>query len=503
MYHIIRTWCREFACKAIQAIFIILILAWPQAADGDISFAKFFSDHMVLQQNSKIRIWGTATPDEKLNVTFNGETVEITTDPEGNWQSVISTPGFGGPYKIEVAAIGGVPKLSISDVMIGEVWICAGGTNMQLPISESLNPVTEIDQSKNFPDIRLVKIDQEAAAEPLKKISGVTPWEVCSPDTVKDFSAVAYFFGRELNKKLKIPIGLIQATSPGSRCESWISKTALDNDAKFAPLMRHWNEREDTTNPQRPGNLFNAKIGPLRDFGFRGVIWYQGEANVGRGFQYGNLFPSLINNWRTELANGSVADEFPFYFVQLAPSRYEDKDVVELPELWEAQLKTSRACKNTGMVVTTDIGDISNYQPKNKQEVGRRLSVWALAQTYAESLEPKDQIKITQGPIYESLAILDNKIRLTFEKSESKLVARDDDKLSGFEICGKDQKFFPAEAWIDGAAVIVTSEEVENPVAVRFAWTDTATPNFFNSDGFPASPFRTDNFEMRSRSKEF
>lgn len=487
---------------------VIPLLAWlvfgmaggsPLCAD--ISLAKIFSDHMVLQRNSNVKIWGTADPGDKLALSFNGQQVSAVADPSGRWSTVVRTPGAGGPYEIEVSVQAGDPKLVISDVMIGEVWICSGQSNMEWPVSRSLNAETELEQSKNFHNIRLFTVEKHASDQPLNEFNKTIPWDCCSPDTVKEFSAVAYFFGRELSKKLNVPIGLINTSWGGTPCEAWISRAAMDEVAELAPLLQHWDENKEATNgPNRPGNLYNGMIAPLIGFKFRGVIWYQGEANVGRGAQYRILLSNLITSWRHELAGG---EEFPFYFVQLAPYRYGGRTPEALPEVWDAQLKTNEDLPNTGMVVTTDIGDIKNIHPTNKQEVGRRLALCADAQIF--NVEIPDDEKVSQyiGPRFESLSINRGKVRLTFRNAEGGLVARDNEPLKYFSVCGADKVFHPAEAVIDGDAVIVTSSEVSDPVAVRFGWEDTAEPNLFDKQNLPASPFRTDDFDLQSKGVNF
>ena len=410
------------------------------------------------------------------------------------------TPAAGGPYELEVVAEEGEPKVIFSDVMVGEVWLCSGQCNMEWEVSKSLNAETEIEQSKDFPMLRLFKVGDGASPQPLEDFVKVEPWSVCSPETVKDFSAIAYFFGKEISKELKdVPIGLIDASWEGTVCEAWTSRAAMDKVAALAPLLKHWDENDDPTSPNRPGNLYNSMIAPLKGFPIRGALWYQGEANHGRGKQYATLLPTLINDWRANFGQG----DFPFYFVQLAPFRYNQKPPESLPEIWDAQLKTLKSVPNTQMVVTTDVGSPEELNPKNKQLVGSRLALIALGDVYKSSL-PEDQDRAFSGPIYESMSTNKNRIRITFKHTDGGLRIRDDEKeLTWFTICGEDQVFVKATATIAGDSVEVTSPEIDNPVAVRFGWDDSAQPNLVNGHGLPASPFRTDDFPLISEGRDF
>ena len=480
---------------------LVIWIAGGSPANADISLAKIFSDHMVLQRNSTVKIWGMADPGNKLVLSFDGQKVGAVADTFGRWWTLVKTPDAGGPYEIEVSVEDRDPKIRINDVMIGEVWICSGQSNMEWPVSHALNAATELKQSKNFPNIRLFTVEKHATDQPLNEFNKTIPWDCCSPDSVKNFSAVAYFFAREISKKLNVPIGLINTSWGGTPCESWISRPAMDGVTELAPLLRHWDENKvDPNSPYRPGNIYNGMLAPLIGFKFRGVIWYQGESNVGRGQQYATLFPTLINSWRRELAGG---DEFPFYFVQLAPYRYDGRTPEALPEVWDAQLKTTQNIPNTGMVVTTDIGDVKDIHPINKQEVGRRLALWAVAQTYDSEIPEEEKVTQYIGPRFESLSINKDKVRITFRNAKDGLISKDNEPLKYFSVCGADKVFYPATAEIEGDAVIVSSTEVDEPIAVRFAWEDTAEPKLFDKTNLPASPFRTDEFDLQSKGVNF
>jgi sialate O-acetylesterase len=370
-----------------------------------------------------------------------------------------------------------------------------------MKVSEALNAKTEIDLSKNYQNLRLFTVDQFASAQPLNDFTKVTSWSVCSPETVKDFSATAYFFGREVSKELKdVKIGLVDASWGGTVCEAWASRAAMEKVTALAPLLKHSDENDEPTSPNRAANLYNGMIAPMTDFPIRGVIWYQGEANNGRGAQYATLFPTLIADWRQQFGS----DDLPFYFVQLAPYRYKLESPESLAELRDAQLNTLKTVSRTGMVVTTDLGDVEEIDPKNKQSVGRRLALIALADVYKDCLAADKRDFFYSGPIFQSAEKGEHCIWITFEHAEGGLRTRNDEQtLTGFTICGKDGKFVPAVAKIVGEKVQVSSPEIEDPTEVRFAWNDTAQPNLVNQGLLPASPFRTDEFPLESEGRDF
>ena len=348
--------------KQTKFAFIGVVIGWcclNSAVLGDISLPKIFSDHMVLQRNAKTRISGAAEAGQKLVIKFAGKEIKVTADAKGNWSSMIQTGKAGGPYELEVADLKGGPKVMFSDIWVGEVWICSGQASMT--VSQALNSETEVNQSKNFPMLRLFTVGQFASVKPLNDFTKVTSWSVCSPETVKDFSATAYFFGREVSKDLSdVKIGLIDASWSGTVCEAWTSRDAMEKVAALEPMLKHSDENDEPTSPNRPANLYNGMISPMTDFPIRGVIWYQGEANNGRGHQYATLFPTLIHDWRKKFGTG----DFPFYFVQLAPYRYKLESPESLAEVRDAQLKALKTVPNTGMVVTTDVGNIDDIDPK-------------------------------------------------------------------------------------------------------------------------------------------
>ena len=455
-------------------------------ASADVRLSKVFTDHMVIQQTQPFAIWGWAEAGEKVAVEIMGNKAEAMPGNDGKWVAKLMPPAAGGPYELTVT---GKNTIKLTDVLVGEVWICSGQSNMEWPVALALDPKEEA-QAANFPNIRHLTVVKNAAQEPQSDLTGdgQGTWQVCSPETVSSFTAVGYYFGRKLNQDLNVPIGLVKTAWGGTICEAWTSKPGLESDAEFKPILERDAEFK-AKNPNQAAVLYNGMIQPLLPLSIRGAIWYQGESNLARAEQYAKLFPNMISDWRKSFGQG----DFPFLFVQLAPYRYNGQDPRNCAELWEAQLKTL-AVPNTGMAVTVDIGDVKDIHPKNKQEVGRRLALWALAKTYGKQV-------VYSGPLYESHSVEGNKIRIRFQHTGGGLAARDGKPLSHFEIAGADEKFVPATATIDGGALVVSSDQVEKPVAVRFAWTDTSEPNLMNQEGLPASPFRTDTFKMATAGK--
>jgi len=484
----------------LLAALILLPTKWAVA---DITLPKFFSDHMVLQQESLFPVWGTAEPNQALVIRFNGTETKAVAGDDGKFSVSIDTPTAGGPYSLEVEDQNQTNKVVLTDVMVGDVWLCAGQTNMGLPVSAALNAETEIAQSKKHTTIRLFSLEKIAATQRAEDVATLLPWANCSPESVKDFSAVAYFFGRELGKSLdKTPIGLIDASVDGSTCEAWCSEQSLKADTSLAPLLSHWKENDDPEAPNRPGSLFNGMIAPLSVYPVKGIVWYQGETNVGRGKQYGNLLKSLIGDWRQHFSSA----ELPFYFVQIAPFRYSNFSSEALPELWDAQLQTLKTVQGTAMVPTMDVGVADEMFPKNKQVIGQRLAKLALAKTYqkAETEPPAEKPAPVTGPIYEAIAYREGKIRVTFREVGSGLKFIGEPPHGSFTVCGADEVFHPAVATLIGpASVELTSDQVEAPKAVRYCWDDSAKPSLANSADLPAFPFRTDSLELKSEETAF
>lgn len=453
---------------------VVLICCVGTAAAAAVKPAAVFCDNMVLQRDAKVPVWGTADSGEQVTVAFQGQEVS-TVAKGGKWIVWLKPLQTGEPAELTITA---GYTITIQNVTVGEVWVCSGQSNMAWSVSRANNPQEEI-AAANYPNIRLFTVARQVAPQPVDDCRG--RWSVCSPETVGSFSAVGYFFGRHLHKELDVPVGLINTSWGGTIAEAWTSRPGLEGEEDFKPILERRDEQFRPGNPNQASVLFNGMIHPLLPFSVRGAIWYQGESNVERARQYAKLFPAMITDWRKSWGQG----DFPFLFVQLAPFRYGGKDPAELAELWEAQLRTL-SLPATGMAVITDVGNFRDIHPKNKQDVGQRLALWALAETYGQEL-------VCSGPLYESMSVEDGKIRLKLKHLGGGLVAKDG-PLTEFTIAGEDQKFVEATAAIDGDAVVVHSDQVAKPVAVRFAWKDTPSPNLFNKEGLPASPFRTDDF---------
>ncbi|MFO0904655.1 MAG: sialate O-acetylesterase [Pirellulales bacterium] len=470
-------WGRWMQAAAIAAVCASAISA--SSLRADVRLPKVFGDHMVLQQKSQVAVWGWADAGEDVSVTLGGATATAKAGADGKWRVQLATPEAGGPHEL---AVKGKNEVKLTDVLIGEVWIASGQSNMEWPVAASTNPAEEA-KNGDHPQIRMIKVAHNPAEKPVDDIKG--EWQIATPQSVPQFSAVGYFFARHLQQELKVPVGIINSSWGGTICEAWTSRDALAADAEFKPLL----DRFPQFRPGQPNQstvLYNGMIHPLVPFGIRGAIWYQGESNVTRAVQYRKLFPAMIADWRKQFGQG----DFPFLFVQLAPFKYGHNPAL-LAEQWESQVKTL-AVPGTGMAVTTDITDINDIHPKNKQDVGKRLALWALAKTYGKA------DLVYSGPLYDSMTVEGNKVKLKFQHVGGGLVARDGKPLTHFTIAGEDKNFVDATATIEGDLVVVTSDKVAAPIAVRFAWNQVAEPNLGNKAGLPASPFRTDEWPLVS-----
>ncbi len=448
-------------------IFAALLLA--QIASADVRLPHLLGDNMVLQRDLPIPIWGWAGPNEKVTVRLGNSSASTTAAADGQWSVKLPKLAAGGPYQMTVA---GANTLTLSNILIGEVWVCSGQSNMEKPIGPHPGQQPCVNYEKeiaaaDYPQIRLMEVPPESSHVPVADVTNAE-WLVCTPQNIvvkrgggHGYSACAYFFGRELHKELKVPIGLIAASVGGIPCEH------------FTPPS---------------GDRWLGMIHPLTPYGIRGVIWYQGESNLGSGHAYCMTYfekmKTLITGWRTAWNQG----DFPFLFVQVALSKYND-DVEMAPYLWEAQTATL-ALTNTGMVVTHDISSYPDCHATNKQEVGRRLALWALSNTYGK------KNLVYSGPIYKSMEVTGGpgpaKIRIQFDSTGGGLASRDGKPLDHFTIAGEDKKFVEAKAAIDGKSVLVWSDAVAIPLAVRFGWRQDADPNLMNKEGLPACCFRTD-----------
>lgn len=452
-------------------------IAAGSRAEAAVKPHGLFTDNMVLQQGMKVNIWGTADPEEKVTVKFEGQEVSAAADKDGKWKVQLNPLKAGGPFELQIGGI------TLKNVLVGEVWVCSGQSNMEWPMTLSRNPKQDIAESKN-PMIRLIRIPKAPSPTPRtdfgpdKDIS-TGRWTECGPDTVAGFSAVGYFFGRDLNKARKVPIGLIQSAWGGTAAERWTRTEIFD---KYPELKGG-----------KGSDLYNGMIAPLIPFAIKGAIWYQGESNAGQAWKYRTLHSAMIKNWRDDWKQG----DFPFLFVQLAPFMKIETEPKESAwaELRDAQLYTAQTVPGTAMAVITDYGDPADIHPKDKDPVGARLALCAQALAYNEKIP-------YSGPEYTKQRVDGNKIVLQFKHLEGGLVAKENkgsSELTGFAICGKDQKWLNAEAKIVGDTVVVSSAQVPEPVAVRFGWANCPVVNLFNKAGLPASPFRTDNFPLTTQ----
>jgi sialate O-acetylesterase len=486
--------------------FLIAFLALACDAFADVQLPGIISDHMLLQRDMPVRIFGKAQPDEAVSVAFRGQTVQTVTDAVGRWE-VWLQPLKPGPAS--EMTIRGANTITVADVLVGDVWIGSGQSNMQWPVGQSDNPDAEI-ASATFPQIRLFSVPRKTSAVLVEDVDA--RWIVCSPESVKDFSAVLYFFGRDLHKDLKVPMGLIHSSWGGTPISSWISGPSLVGNYKLEPFLTYWENviRQYPVNqtlheqalkkweengsqggrpapPLGPGHhhepttLYNAMIAPLTKYTIKGALWYQGETEAGRaqGNIYGDALMTLVQDWRRAFGQG----DFAFYWVQLANYGNALKNGHWM-RVQEGQVKAT-ALRNTGVAVINDIGNPTNIHPTNKQEVGRRLAM--LAQNQGAS------------PLYRQFTREGSAIRIWFDNAGTALKTRAGGPVTGFEIAGPDGKYVVATATIEGATVRVSSPDVWNPKSVRYAWDYNSDANLTNALGLPASVFRTDENDEERR----
>lgn len=466
----------ELNKRIIFSCCLFLILGSLASLKAQVSLSSIFSDGMVLQQNSEVEIWGWAEPLHEVLVkpSWSNEIVKTFVNNSADWRVKLKTPSAGGPHTIAIIEN---DTIILNDVLIGEVWLCSGQSNMEMSAAMGIDNGTKAEFEANYSNIRFFQVESRAANHPQLEVAGL--WEKCTPATMRYFSAIGYFFGQKLHTNLNVPIGLINSSWGGSPAEAWMDQETISNDPVLEQSSKKIKERQ--WSPNRPGSIYNAMIAPITSFKIAGTIWYQGESNTEAPIEYAYTFSRLIEDWRNKWTYN-----FPFYYVQIAPYKYETPLVGVL--IRESQLK-SLEVNNTGMVVISDIGNINNIHPTNKHDVGKRLANWALAKTY-----DKENIDYS-GPVYREMKIEKNKIKLLFDFAENGLVSESGD-LKLFTIAGRDKKFVNASAKIIGNSIVVYSKKVNNPIAVRFAWSNTAEPNLFNKEGLPASSFRTDTWEI-------
>lgn len=479
-----------------------------------VKLPTLLAPHMVVQRDLPVHVWGKADPGESISVTFRGESKSTVADELGRFDLYLSPGPAGGPFEMRVK---GANEIVLDDILVGEVWVAAGQSNMEWPVRWAGAPETELAASRH-PRIRLFRAMHRVSEYAYDDLWG-KPWAQCGPDSVADFSAAGYHFARFLQEKLDVPVGLIQLAWGGTPIDSWTSFGALTADSSLMPALAQWAkmmnahpaallqyQREarrweaaaarakaagapfteppparpagPAESPWKPGAIFNGMVAPASRYPIRGVLWYQGESNtaVERAPYYARLFRTMISDWRRAWGQG----DFPFLFVQL--SSYEADAESDWPELRDAQ-RQALAVANTAMIQTIDIGEPANIHPKNKREVGRRLSLAARAVVYGDPVE-------YSGPLYRRVSAEPSALRVWFDHAAG-LAARDG-ALRGFEVAGEDRKWHPAEARIDNSTVLVSSPAVPAPRYVRYAWADCPDANLYNAAGLPAAPFRSE-----------
>jgi sialate O-acetylesterase len=466
---------------------IFSLIAISASAFAKVKPASIFTDHMVLQQQSNVALWGWAKPSSTVKITTSWDKKTYTTsgDAKGKFKIKVTTPKAGGPFEI---SFNDGELLVLKDVLIGEVWFCGGQSNMEMPMkgfkSQPIIGSNEaILKSKN-PNIRLYTVPRSSITTKQEN-SKPSDWKLAQPENVANFSATAYYFGSLLSEMLNVPIGLINDSYGGSTIEAWMSP----EDLQAYPEIKIPKAADTIKEVSRtPTTLYNGMLYPVIGYGIRGAIWYQGESNYERPAQYLDLFPSMVSSWRKAWDNG----EFPFYYAQIAPFDYASfqPNATEKPNsafIRDAQRKAQAKIPNSGMAVLMDIGEFKNIHPAYKKQGGERLAYLALAQTYG--------IKGFgfASPNYESITIDKDKAVIKFQNVANGLTSFGKD-LTLFEIAGEDRKFYPAKANITGSSVTVSSPEVKEPIAVRYAFKDFVVGDLFGNDGLPVSSFRTDNW---------
>ena len=521
-------------CSKLVPGFALLLTA--AVARADVKLHGLFSDHMVLQRDSSVPVWGWADEGEQVTVEFRGRKVTAKA-VGGHWVARLPKLKAGGPDKLTVT---GKNSITLEGVMVGEVWIASGQSNMEWPMRASYDPENEIPKATDA-DLRLYTVPKLKSDTPVDNVAA--SWQLCSPASVSNFSAVAYYFARDLHEALGVPVGIIHTSWGGSPCEVWIRDEVLASNPGYRrdiiggyaealkaaqPAIDAWEKEKAEAeaakkpfNKRRPGpwmpsELYNGMIAPLIPYAIKGAIWYQGESNAGRAHQYRTLMADMISNWRHDWNQG----DFTFLQVQLAPFKaYKDQpDESDWAELREAQVHVSNVLPKVGVAVITDVGEEKDIHPKKKEPVGARLALAARRIAYGEKVA-------CCGPTYRSMKVKDGRAILGFDNVGDGLEARaltqragDTNArpmivynaetghlvqpLKGFSICGEDHKFVWADARIFGDKVVVSSDQVARPVAVRFGWADYPVVNLWNAHGLPASPFRTDDFPMITAPKE-
>ncbi len=500
--------------------FVLFLLMTTLPLYAEVKLPTIFGDHMVLQREKPIVVWGMADPGESVTVRISRLKGTVRADAQGQWRIKLDTLPAGGPHTLTVR---GKNTVTYRDVLMGEVWVCSGQSNMGFAVNGANDADLEL-LNASYPNLRLISVPQVASQASQSEFKG--QWAASTPDVARSFSAVGFFYGRLLHQALGVPVGLIDNAWGGSAAEAWVRRDILEADKQLKPLMDRWKKTEATydfeaikadyqkrlvqweqrvqrakrerkpqpgkpraprnslTGNQRPANLYGGVLHPVIGYGIRGAIWYQGESNASRAYQYRHLFPLMIQNWRDDWDQG----DFPFYWVQLADFRDEKTDPAESDwaELREAQTLTMSKLVNTGEAVITDLGEAHDIHPRNKLDVARRLARWALVKEYGYNL-------VYRSPIYKSCTIEGKRMVVSFDHVGGGLDTFDVRQPVGFAIAGPDKKFVWAQAKITGKDTIeVWSDQIDEPVSVRYAWADNPVCNVQNREHLPLTPFRTD-----------
>jgi len=503
-------------------VLFFLMLSAALSLAADLVLAPLFQDGAVLQRDREIPVWGKAAPDAEVVVSFGGKENKTTAGADGRWEVRLPASAANAEPQVMNISSGGT-TVEINDLLVGEVWLASGQSNMGWRINQSRKEDQEMAKEGPVPGLRIFTVPQRVHHEPQFTVGG--GWQHATPATAPRMTAVGYFFGRQLVEELGVPVGIIDSSWGGSRIEPWWDEPGLDGIdelaeirakrrprvpgfpeyrtplRKYALEMAEWSKRavaaidagqDAPPAPDAPPLLslghqgetgtYQAMIHPLAPYAIRGFIWYQGESNRADGMLYAAKKRALIEGWRARFQ----VPEAPFLFVQIAPFQYGNDRPEQLAEFWVAQQKTLET-PNTGMVVTLDIGDVKDIHPGNKSEVGRRLALWAFADTYGK------EGLVKSGPLYRQHRIEDGGIIIEFDHLGSGLATRDGKAPSHFEIAGEDGEFKPATAQIsaDGKTLTVRNPEVPSPVQARYAWSKTAEPNVMNKEGLPAAAFHT------------
>ena len=455
--------------KSRLVLIILIFVCSSQSIFAKVALPNIFSDNMVLQRNAEVRFWGWGGPGEKITITtgWDGKSYDIQTVNDANWELTLSTPGAGGPFVIQFK--GSDNEVVLQNVMIGEVWLCSGQSNMEWSANSGLDNAESEIRNANHPNIRLFSVDKRTSDAPQNDLPGT--WEVCTPESMANFSAVAYFFATRLQGEMNVPLGMIDSSWGATCAEVWAPAQVFETHSELKEAAKKIEPNQWVTT--KPSSLYNAMIAPITDFRIAGALWYQGESNTANAATYEKMFGTMIGSWREKWGY-----DFPFYFVQIAPYKYGSPEVGVMVR---NQQRKTLALPQTGMVVVSDICTVEDIHPRNKQDVGLRLANMALKQHY------KLFDGEVYGPTFKEIQIEGKKVTVLFDHGQG--LWSKEKKMTQFEVAGSDGQFFPAKASIKDNMVVLSAKEVRVPTKVRFAWDNTDLATLFNAAGLPASSF--------------